>query len=565
MHTPSASSIYHILPQRFPPLTQLALPSISPSSLVLCLVVAASTPVSSAPSSPPSSQARGPSLSPRALSDKVYLPAQIGGIVGSYALCLVLVATALLALAKTRRKRLEAADELEDDDGTLKLPSFDDLAPIPAPDPSFSYPVNGQEYPYPTAPALSPRNFSYPALASPTRTEQSFHTYAPSPTSTIIAPGVDLSVDQNVVAADRQMAQTQLEDMYRLVMEQEAAKEAGVKFEAPPMPAARLPPPQHQASASTGTLTKKERFKPASLNLSKEDKPHSRTASILSALKSPLKKKSQVQGISISSPIMTPMTGTFPRAEGEELRTIPPRQYAPAAPPPVPTDQPYHQQQHSQPRRVMQPLTPDMSPDSTQSIDERLGGQLADASQHRRQLPLREHQQNHHHNNNNYHSRNVSTVTTEVDPQSATSERSTTPLVGLPQSPKPGMSRFPSGSLALPSSPKPGATFQRSGAPSAVRTGGALPLRAYEPALASPGLIARTTKETTFERAGPLSPNGQRTPFTGAAVPYSPYQPFSPVIPMTPSLVTRADRKRMRKLEPKTPTLEMVKSESDIW
>ncbi|KLU88540.1 hypothetical protein MAPG_07525 [Magnaporthiopsis poae ATCC 64411] len=249
-----------MLPRHFPLLPRLAFPTLTSSSLILCLVVVASAPVSSAPSPP--SPARGPSLSTRALSDKVYLPAQIGGIVGSYALCLVLVATALLALARTRRKRLEAADELEDDDGKLKLPSFDDIVPVDAPNPAFPWPVNEPEYPYPTAPAQSPRNFSYPALASPTRTEQSFHTYAPSPTSTIIAPGVDLSVDQNVVAADRQMAQTQLEDMYRLVMEQEAAKEAGVQFEPPPMPAARLPPQQPLALVTKADRKRMKKLEP---------------------------------------------------------------------------------------------------------------------------------------------------------------------------------------------------------------------------------------------------------------------------------------------------------------
>jgi hypothetical protein len=30
-------------------------------------------------------------------------------------------------------------------------------------------------------------------------------------------------------------------------------------------------------------------------------------------------------------------------------------------------------------------------------------------------------------------------------------------------------------------------------------------------------------------------------------------------------LVTKADRKRMRRMEPKTPTVEMVKSAEDIW
>lgn len=50
------------------------------------------------------------------------------------------------------------------------------------------------------------------------------------------------------------------------------------------------------------------------------------------------------------------------------------------------------------------------------------------------------------------------------------------------------------------------------------------------------------------------------------AVPYSPYQPFSPVVPITPGfLVTKADRKKMRRMEPKTPTLQMVKSDDDLW
>jgi hypothetical protein len=36
-------------------------------------------------------------------------------------------------------------------------------------------------------------------------------------------------------------------------------------------------------------------------------------------------------------------------------------------------------------------------------------------------------------------------------------------------------------------------------------------------------------------------------------------------MPMTPSLVTKEERKRMRKMVPKTPTLEMVRSDEDIW
>lgn len=217
-----------------------------------------------------------------------------------------------------------------------------------------------------------------------------------------------------------------------------------------------------------------------------------------------------------------------------------PRQYAPPPPPPIPTDQvPFGAVRTA-------PITPpDNSPQSVQSIDERLEEQLPPP-------PPKD--------NKNGHNRQVSLAPTEGDPQSATSEHSMSPLtVGLPQSPKPG-ARFP----ALPASPKPGQTFSRANAPSAVRTGGTLPLRAYENALNSPSVSSQTTQQTVFERRGPLSPSGAMTPYT-AGVPYSPYQPFTPCVPMTPSLVTREDRRRMKRLVPKTPTVEMVKAAEDIW
>ncbi|KAI0175236.1 hypothetical protein BJ166DRAFT_166514 [Pestalotiopsis sp. NC0098] len=455
----------------------------------------------------------GPALSAGAIRNNAYLPAQIGGIVGAYAFSLVVVAATLLLLAKKRREHLQAADEdLEE----LKYElAFPDGLPVGPPQQPLDF--------TPISPRSPIRNFSYPAAAE----QQDPTPYVfPSPVSSTVALGVNPLVDQNVVAADRMMAQSQLEEMYKYVMEQDEAKQAGVVLQAPPAPILKSPPTP--SSQKSGFL-RKGKNKPANLELNgaETEKPQSRTSSILSALKSPRGKKSSVRAISISSPIMTPMSGTFPREQGEEMESIPPRHYAPAPPPPVPSDQyPFVSQRMT---RQAEPLTPpDMSPESTMSIDERLGSEYG-------------------------HSRNVSA--NEDNPYSATS---TTPLVGLPSSPKPSVTQFPS----LPSSPKPGATFSRANAPSAVRTGGSLPLRAYEPSLASPSI--QTTKQTTFERA-PLSPSGLRTPFTGAAVPYSPYQPYTPVVPMTPSLVTKADRKRMKQLQPKTPTLQMVKSEDDIW
>lgn len=485
---------------------------------------------------PTPSPEEGPPLSAGALRNPAYLPAQIGAIIGSYALSLVVVAAVLLLLAKQRRNRLAAAE--------AGLDTYEEYGYQFAFPPGDKSADNSQNYPYPYPPQVpqSPiKNFSYPTPPTPSADQGqtpytfsgSFSTYS---TSTL---GINPLVDQRVVAADREMAQHQLEEMYKYVMEHEAAKEAGTPIEAPPTPLAKQFPGLATPKQST---PKRGKNKPTNLDLSRQEpERQSRASSILSVLRSPRKKN--LKTISISSPIMTPMSGTFPRHEGEEMNVIPPRHYAPASPPPVPTDQPAYLQSSRHAGPVAPITPPDLSPESTQSIDERLGAQFG-------------------------HSRYDSQAPTEVDPVSATTERSTAPLIGLPGSPKPNSTRFPS----LPASPKPGATFptsprpgqsfSRSNAPSAVRTGGTLPLRAYEPALSSPS--AQTTKQTTFERTMPLSP-GMRTPWTGAPVPYSPYQPFSPVVPVTPSLVTKADRKRMKQLQPKTPTMQMVQDTDDVW
>lgn len=471
-------------------------------------------------SSPISIDRRGPDDGPllfsRALRDPSYLPAEIGGIVAAYGVSLVLVAITLLALAKKRRQHLKAGqDEFV----------FEDPADLYSPNhPPVAF------HSFPDAPDAPVPNFSYP---SPIKTNfnSSSPCIYPSPTSVASPPGVDLAVDQRVVQADREMAQQQLEAMYRHVMEHEEAKQNGIVLEVPVIPK----PPQKPVVDSAGT--NKGRAKPASLNLARggEEKPHSKAHSFFSALRSPRKKS--IKGMSISSPIMTPRSTTFPVHDFQEMSPMAPRPYAPAPTTPVAVDQP--SMGAPRPRRSVIPPTPDMSPQSVQSIDERISAQSVKTATG---------------------SRHVSQAPTEADPASATSDHSQVPLVGLPSSPKPTAR-----SLQLPSSPQPGASFRRPNAPSAVRTGGTLPLRAYEPAMSSPSATAYTTKQTVFERRGPVSPTTGRTPRTAGAVPYSPYQPNTPCIPVTPSLVTKDDRRRMKRMIPKTPTLEMVKSSDDVW
>ncbi|KAM3461473.1 hypothetical protein MY5147_000969 [Beauveria neobassiana] len=469
----------------------------------------------------------GPAFSANAVRNKKYLPLQAGAIVGAYAVALIFVAIGLLLLSKTRRDHLLVDEE---DEADAYAAAFEQIC-----SPRFS----PESDPFPLAGKFAGGqvpNFSY---KSPTRSEFNGTPYIqPRNLSHASVPGVDFQVDQAIVAADRAMAQDQLEDMYRHVMEHEEAKEQGMALEMPV-----VGPTSPRGSAMS------RKTKPTFLNLSagtkekteNEEKTRSRASSFFAGLRSP--RKTKPKGITISSPIMTPQTGTFPRHDAQEMSAIPPRHYAPAAPPPVPTD---HARFIGQARssNMTLPLTPpDQSPTSIQSIDGRLGAQLSqldtskDASQQQQQQQ-----------------------TGEGDPESAVSQHSQAPLLGLPSSPKPGVTFG-----TLPSSPRPGVRFQRANPPSAVRTGGSLPLRAYEPSLSSPSAAPRMINHTVFNvRHDPLSPGG-RTPFTANAVPYTPYQPNTPVVPITPSLVTREDRKRMKKMVPKTPTVEMVRSSDDIW
>ncbi|KAK3381476.1 hypothetical protein B0H63DRAFT_206083 [Podospora didyma] len=522
----------------------------------------------------------GPPASADAVRDPIYLPAQIGGIVGSYALSLVLVAVLLLALSKKRRQRIAAAEFPEQEftidafpapfehpteaDYKASVDHFQNLTAAneqqhPRSPPNFSVPLGS-----PRSPTKSHR--SYP-LGAGVGSQHSIHTIE-SPVSTIRAPGIDLSVDPVVVKHDRAMAQQQLEDMYKYVMAQDEARAAGRDYDGPPLPSPSTKSTVPNSPSSARTV-RKEKNKPMSLNLAKDEKTQSRGSSILSFLKSPRKNK-HAQNISISSPIMTPMSGTFPRQEDQEMNAMAPRHYAPPPMPPMPpsNDLPFRRTNSNH------MPTPDISPISTQSIDERIDSAVARQPPRSSQIPWRETRED---KDDSSHSRDVSQATSasgDVEPVSAGSEKSTSGLVGLPTSPKPGVNRFPSFDT-LPTSPKPGSTFSRANrslapvntnATTAVRAGGALPLRAYEPSISSPTASASTYKQTVFTRAapGPLSP-GMRSPWTGAPVPYTPYQPFSPVIPITPSLVTREDRKRMKRLEPKTPTVEMVKGTDEIW
>lgn len=260
----------------------------------------------------------------------------------------------------------------------------------------------------------------------------------------------------------------------------------------------------------------------------------SRTSSIMSALKSPRKKS--VKSMDISSPLQTPSSSTFPKHThtGSDQESLVPRYYNPPPPPAVPTDQvPYT---HSRDNSNVTAGSP------TRSIAEQLSYSQPQSQRHRPQASQASVQS---------HNRG------DLSARSQESTNSQTPLYS-PRTPPQTQSQ------AVASHPKP----FTSNPPSNNASTRTLPFRAFDPPLASPSFASQTTKTTVLERTAPvngLQTGGLKTPWSAGAVPYSPYQPFSPITPITPRLVTKKDRKAMKKAEGRAPVTELIKSEDEIW
>ncbi|OBT55848.1 hypothetical protein VE04_04654 [Pseudogymnoascus sp. 24MN13] len=249
------------------------------------------------------------------------------------------------------------------------------------------------------------------------------------------------------------------------------------------------------------TASSKRLEKTKPANLGSTEKTHSRTSSLISSLKSP--KRKGIRGLKISSPMATPLSTTFPATYASDEEPLSPRHYQPPPPPPVPEGQ----------------------------------------------MPYQ------------YHSRNNSSVQT-ADPSPISPTRSIAEnLASVSMGPPPNNRSVATNRPLNLTIPGP-VSVNPSSATSSTRQ---LPFRAFDPppGLSSPS-FSYSTKTTVLERTTPLSP-GLKTPWSAGATPYSPYQPFTPLVPITPRLITREDRKAMRRMEPKSPVMEMVKDTDDLW
>jgi hypothetical protein len=462
----------------------------------------------------------GPPLSRGASRDPSLLPAQIGGIIGAYLFSVCTVGIALILIGRKLRVAIQSSPKV------LDIEMVEPRAQI-------THPFD----PTPVSPSKGPRNFSWP---SPEKTDRNPYVF-PSIVKEI-SPVDDKNpyVDHRIVQADREMQQRDLEDLYAHVMEQDAAKAAGVS------PKEMPPPPQLQTTGLVPMVAPQrqdsqprriEKQRPSQITISEEPqspKPQSRTSSIISSLKSPRKKG--LRSLRISSPIPTPVSATFPQSAASDEEPLSPRYHTPPPPPPVPKDQaPFT---HTRTPSHGSPVSPERS--------------------------IAEQTYPYSHSNRSYHRANPSQTSVQSsrgDPSSATSQ---TPLFSNFHN----QSR-PDVQTTSPSSRKPQPIITSNSPPpsnnSSVR---ALPLRQFEPALNSPSfsmMTRRTVLETTQEQGRGPNTGGLNTPWSAGAVPYSPYQPFTPIMPITPRLVTKEERKAKKKAQGRTPAMELIKSDDELW
>lgn len=481
----------------------------------------------------------GPPLSAGALRNKAYLPAEIGGILGAYILSVIVVGIAIIVLGRRLRMSVQKAAK------ALDIEMVEPKA------------LKNIDTNYPRSPGVhSPRNFSWP---SPEKDAKNPYVFPSNGDSPITPPGTTPYVDTRVVEADQEMMQRDLEDLYAHVMEQEDAKQNGViiKEMPPPAPLQKPAPAPAEAPQRQPSPTKKgEKARPSQLTFDEaKPKSHSRTSSIISSIRSP--KRKGIRSMRISSPILTPKSNAFAHGNASDEEPLTPRYYATGPPPPIPTDQvPY--QSHSRnvslndsPTSPTRSIASQLEPYSTSSHHRPNPSQTSMVSQHQAQ---------------------------ENDPISAISATSQTMLFSEPPS------KFASQNVYLQQTNPTTSSTSLGKAPSAQNSTRALPLRQFESHLP---LSPRTptgrsfmsssstskqpaVKTTVLERTTPVGGNGPqtaglRTPWSAGAVPYSPYQPFTPMMPITPRLVTKEERKLRKKMMPKTPVIEMVEDEKNLW
>lgn len=424
--------------------------------------------------------------------DESLLAIQIGGIVGAYVIFVAVLLSLLLFVGRRLRRAVLSSNY------SLHVEMMKPVKPPPSMDPSPVTPISVN------LPSPGPRSFSrsWSSLGKGSRSHA-------SGTTTSVA-----TIDESVVATDRQRAQEDLEMLYAAVMEHDAQKEAaaaarganqdssdGDEAVAEAAAEKEIPSPDsmptnpftdrssHVSSnnsplspRSSGRLS---RISSLSLFNLKSQNQQQSSSSNSSKLRSP--RPFPLRKLSISSPVASPSYQADQTPLTPRHYNPPPRPPAPPLPVATPAMTAQKQQQPSLPQINTQPPP----------------------------LP-----------------------TPRLEPPRA-KERS-------PRGPVP-----PPLTLTTPTGSN---TTHHGRSPSS-----SLPFRDAYPLQSAPA-----TKLTVLER--PMKQlNGPRT---GMPTPYSPYMPFTPVTPLTPSsMITKRQRRRAEK-ESGLKVLnedDLVRDDGDMW
>ncbi|OJJ39568.1 hypothetical protein ASPWEDRAFT_169406 [Aspergillus wentii DTO 134E9] len=280
--------------------------------------------------------------------DESLLAIQIGGIVGAYVIFVAILLTLLLVVGRRLRRAVHASNY------SLQVEM---MKPIKSPSTMEPSPV-------------TPISVNLPSPTKGHSFNRSWSSLTKGPKSHISGNGSVATIDESVVANDRQRAQEQMEMLYAAVLEHEAKKEAGIDMSKDSVDDSQSPdsvqtnpftdrssrvsegPSMKLPASPRSTNSRLSRLSSLSLfssnnnnNNNNNNNSNSREPAGASKLRSP---RIAIRKMSISSPLASPdMTASA--SYGEDQPPLTPRLYNPP-PPPAPPSASYSEN--------LPPLTP---------------------------------------------------------------------------------------------------------------------------------------------------------------------------------------------------------------
>jgi hypothetical protein len=547
--------------------------------------------IDESPAPPPQD---GPPLSAGAIRDKAYLPLEIGAVLGSYFLSLIVITSAILTVGRRLRRSAQThpkglAMEMLKPLRTIGNPSDIDMSKSPdsnAWGPSPVTPIDKKD--------------AWPNLARKT----SWGTSRKSQKKHVSVQSSVVTFDDSIVEEDKTKAELEMERLYAAVAQHEDKKEKSRSLtndkplaqHPPELQHLRLaapvpqPPPIPDEPMSPSRTSSKSPMNSTSPRATRSGRPtplsfngtasHSRASSRTSMGSFAGRRHGSIRDLQISLPISPPMGS--PEIMSDNMRyygesePLSPRAYTPREPPTPPYRKDSQSSRHEQ--SMTSPKKSHFSKHFTPSIR----SSRTSANDSPSQTPR------------------TATFPPSQTPRTATFPPSQTPRTAtFPPSQTPRTAKFPTFTVThesvesldqqveqvmdapLPIPDQSGEKTPkgaRKKAPLNLRiTGGgestaSLPLRTAPlpfRSMGTPGFARPPSmiKATVIERK---MDNRLRAPGTGVpSTPYSPfYFPQTPMTPMTPSrLVTREERRRQKKEEGRrVATIEdAVIDEEDMW